>query len=87
MWRHNHPSGNLIRHRAAKTLADDVQAAIQRGGGPCRGNNTVVIHVQRVDIQMGCRKARLKILFEFPVRSCPFAIQQTGIAENKRAQT
>lgn len=87
MWRHNHPSGNLIRYRAAKVLTDDIQTAIQCGGGACRGNNAVVIHVQRVDIQTGRRKARLKILFELPVRSRPFAIQQTGIAENKRAQT
>lgn len=86
MWRHNHPSGNLIRHRAAKTLADDVQAAIQRSGGACRGNNTVVIYVQRVDIQMSCRKAGLKILLELPVRSRPFAIQQTGVAEDKRTR-
>ena len=87
MRRHNHPSGNLIRRRAAKTLTDDVQTAIQRGGGACRGNYAVVIHVQRVNIQMGCREARLKILLELPMRCRPFAIEQTGIAEDKCPQT
>ncbi len=54
--RDDHPAGNLIGDDAAKALADDIQTAVERGGGTRRGNHITVIHVEGVDIQSDVRK-------------------------------
>lgn len=85
--RDDHPAGNLIGDDAAKALADDIQTAVERGGGTCRGDHIAVVHVERVDVQSNVRKQRLKLVFKLPVGGGPFAAEYAGIAQHKRSQT
>jgi hypothetical protein len=84
--RNNHPPGDLVGREAAETLADDVQAAVERRRGARRGDDPLVIDVQGVDIQPHLRKPALKILLKLPVGRRAPAVQQPGVAEDKRAE-
>ncbi len=85
--RHNHPAGDLVGDHAAKALADDVQTAVQRGGGPGGGDDIVVIHVEGVDIKLDARKKRLEVMFKLPVGGRALAVENARIRQHKRPQT
>jgi hypothetical protein len=57
--RNNHPTGNLVGNHAAKALANDIQAAVQRSRGSGRGDDIAVIHVKGINIQLNVREKRL----------------------------
>ena len=65
--RHNHPPGNLVGDDAAKPLANDIQAAVQRSSGSGRGDDIAVIYVEGIYIQLDVRKERLELMFKLPV--------------------
>ncbi len=87
MGRDNHPTGNLVGDDAAKTLANDVQAAVQRSRGTGRGDDIAVIHVEGIDIQLDVRKERLEVMFKLPVGGGPFTVEDPRPGQHKRPQT
>lgn len=82
----DHSPGDLIGDKAAKTLANEIQAAVERRRGTRRGDYPFIVNVQRVDIQPHLRKQALKILFELPVGRRAPVVQQPGVAEYKRPE-
>lgn len=86
MRRDDHSPGDLIGDKAAKTLANEIQAAVERRRGTRRGDYPFIVNVQRVDIQPHLRKQALKILFELPVGRRAPVVQQPGVAEYKRPE-
>ena len=85
--RNNHPAGNLVGNHAAKALANDIQAAVQRSGGSGRSDDIAVIHVKGINIQPNVREERLKLTFELPVGGRTFAVEDPRPGQHKRPQT
>jgi len=81
--RYNHPAGNLVGDHAAKALANNIQAAVQRGGGSGGGDDIAVIHVKGINIQLNVREERLKLAFELPVGSRSFTVEDPRIGQHK----
>ena len=82
----DHPPGDLIGDKAAKALANEIQATVERRRGTRRGDNPLIVNVQRVDIQPHLRKQALKILLKLPVGRRAPVVQQPGVAEYKRPE-
>ncbi|MNW19395.1 hypothetical protein D3C71_2193690 [compost metagenome] len=63
-------------------IANDIQAAVNTGGGPGGSDQAFIAGIQRITVQMDGRKSFSKVLFEFPVCCRTMTIKQTGIGQN-----
>ncbi|MNE22141.1 hypothetical protein D3C80_1153310 [compost metagenome] len=83
MRRHHQLPGYRIGCLCATTLAYQMQAAVDAGGGSCRSDDIVVIHVQHVLVYGDLRIALQEVRHPPPMGGCRSSIEQPGCRQNK----
>ncbi len=68
--RDHQPPRHFVGDGRAVVLAYQIEAAVQPGGGACRGDQPFVIHIEGVGIELHAGKAAAEILFVLPVGRC-----------------
>ncbi len=71
----------------AQALAQQMQAAIEGGGRPGRGQDLAILHVQHVGHQLHRGVQARHVRRMRPVRGGLSPVQQAGLGQHKSAQT
>ena len=85
--RHHQPPGQLVGNLAAVMLANQIEAAVQAGGGASRGDEPVVVDVEGIGIEPHPGEALDELLFKFPMGGGTAPVQQAGVGQHIGAET
>ncbi|TQM09328.1 hypothetical protein FB558_5082 [Pseudonocardia kunmingensis] len=78
-------SCDLVRRAHAEVAPNDVQAQVETGGGPRRGEDGSLVDEEHVRLDRDLRMPLRELLRRIPVRRRPQAVEQAGIREGECA--
>ena len=85
MRRHHHAPGHLVRDLGAVVAADEVEAEVDAGRAPRRGEDVALVDVEHVRLHADARVARAERVVVAPVRGRALAVQQAGRGQDEDA--